>query len=209
MNLPNSLTLLRIFFVPLLIVVLLTRSPNIELWGFHMRFEFWGVLILLVAAATDWADGYFARRRLQVTTLGILLDPIADKLLISAALISLVDMHLVQAWMVVIIIGREFAVMGLRQIASAQGFTIQASELGKIKMVAQVAAITLLMLGRVYSVFQGAGQIALYVVVLFALLSAVDYFRTFWTKVDSRFKAQERRRVTFVKKRPRRDVPTQ
>ena len=85
MNLPNSLTLLRIFFVPLLIVVLLTRSPNVELWGFHMRFEFWGVLILLAAAATDWADGYFARRRLQVTTLGILLDPIADKLLISAA----------------------------------------------------------------------------------------------------------------------------
>jgi CDP-diacylglycerol--glycerol-3-phosphate 3-phosphatidyltransferase len=83
MNLPNSLTLLRIFFVPLLIVVLLTRSPNVDMWGFPMHFEFWGVLILLVAAATDWADGYFARRRLQVTTLGILLDPIADKLLIS------------------------------------------------------------------------------------------------------------------------------
>jgi len=99
MNLPNSLTVLRIFFVPLLIVVLLTRSPNVELWGFPMHFEFWGVLILLTAAATDWADGYFARRRLQVTTLGILLDPIADKLLISAAFVSLVDMHLVPAWM--------------------------------------------------------------------------------------------------------------
>src|ERR1700758_1643198 len=129
MNLPNSLTLLRIFFVPLLIAVLLTRSPNLELWGFHIRFEFFGVLILLAAAATDWADGYFARRRLQVTTLGILLDPIADKLLISASFIALVDMHgidgkaLVPAWMVVIIIGREFTVLGLRNIASAEGFT--------------------------------------------------------------------------------------
>src|SRR6266478_1851734 len=127
MNLPNSLTLLRIFFVPLLITVLLTRSPNVELWGFHMRFEFWGVLILLAAAATDWADGYFARRRLQVTTLGILLDPIADKLLISAAFVSLVEMRLVPGWMVVIIIGREFTVLGLCNIASAEGFIIAAS----------------------------------------------------------------------------------
>ncbi len=126
MNLPNSLTLLRIFFVPVLIVVLLTRSPNVELMGFPMHFEFWGVLILLVAAATDWADGYLARRRSQVTTLGILLDPIADKLLISAAFVSLVDMHLVPAWMGVIIIGREFTVLGLRNIASAEGFTVEA-----------------------------------------------------------------------------------
>ena len=91
MNLPNSLTLLRIFFVPVLIVILLTKSPNLVVWGVSMHFEVWGVLILLLAAATDWADGYLARRRLQVTTLGILLDPIADKLLISAAFISLVD----------------------------------------------------------------------------------------------------------------------
>ena len=107
------------------------------------------------------------------------------------------------------LIGREFAVSGLRSIASSQGFTIEASELGKIKMVAQVAAITLLILGNKYARFQGVGLIALYVVVLFALLSAVDYFRTFWTKIDDRFKAQERRRLTLVKKRPRRHVPTQ
>src|SRR2546426_237782 len=94
MNLPNSLTVLRIFFVPLLIAVLLTRAPNLEVWGVQVHFEVWGVLILLTAAATDWADGYFARRRLEVTTLGILLDPIADKLLITAAFISLVDMRL-------------------------------------------------------------------------------------------------------------------
>ena len=92
----------------------------------------------MLAAATDWADGYFARRNSQVTTLGILLDPIADKLLISAAFISLVDMHLVPAWMVVIIIGREFTIMGLRNIASAEGFKIAASALGKTKMVLQV-----------------------------------------------------------------------
>src|SRR2546430_7222367 len=140
MNLPNSLTLLRIFFVPVLIVILLTRSPTVDMFGFSMHFEVWGVLILLLAAATDWADGYFARRRLQVTTLGILLDPIADKLLISAAFIALVDMHLVKAWMVVIIIGREFTVLGLRNIASAEGFTIAASTLGKTKMVLQVCA---------------------------------------------------------------------
>src|SRR5258706_9999727 len=146
MNLPNSLTLLRIFFVPVLIVILLTRSPNFVFWGFSMRFEFWGVLILLLAAATDWADGYLARRRLQVTTLGILLDPIADKLLISAAFISLVDMHLVKAWMVVIIIGREFTVLGLRNIASAEGFTIEASTLGKTKMVLQVCAVAVILI---------------------------------------------------------------
>src|SRR5260370_26007147 len=89
MNLPNSLTLLRIFFVPVLIVILLTRSPNFEFWGFSMHFEVWGVLILLLAAATDWADGYLARRRLQVTTLAILLDPIAATLLLSPAFVSL------------------------------------------------------------------------------------------------------------------------
>ena len=101
MNIPNSLTLLRIFFVPLLVVVLLTREPNVVLWGVHVHFEVWGVLILAIAATTDWLDGYLARRRGEVTTLGILLDPIADKLLISAAFISMVDMSLVPAWMVV------------------------------------------------------------------------------------------------------------
>ena len=95
------------------------------------------MLILLAAAATDWADGFYARRRSEVTTLGILLDPIADKLLMSAAFISLVEMHLVQGWMAVIIIGREIVVLGLRNIASAEGFTIPASALGKTKMVLQ------------------------------------------------------------------------
>src|SRR5260370_33953503 len=90
MNLPNSLTVLRIFFVPVLIVVLLTRSPNVVLWGFPMHFEVWGVLILLAAAATDWADGYFARRNRQGTTRGVVLDPIEAKLLLAAAFVGVV-----------------------------------------------------------------------------------------------------------------------
>src|SRR5277367_3270734 len=127
MNLPNSLTVLRIFFVPLLVVVLLTRQPNWDFWDLQIHFEVFGVMILLAAAATDAMDGYIARKRREVTTLGILLDPIADKLLISAAFISLVEMGLMQAWMVVIIIGREFMVMGLREIASSEGLLIPAS----------------------------------------------------------------------------------
>src|SRR5262245_63725024 len=144
MNLPNSLTILRIFFIPLLVVVLLTREPNVIFWGVPINFAVWGALILLAAAATDWADGFYARRREQVTTLGILLDPIADKLLISAAFVSLVEMKLVPGWMVVIIIGREFTVLGLRNIASAEGVTIAASALGKTKMVLQVCAVAVL-----------------------------------------------------------------
>src|SRR5215468_12025054 len=172
MNFPNSLTLLRIFIVPLLIVVLLTRSPNVELWGFTMHFEFWGVLILLIAAATDWADGYLARRNAQVTTLGILLDPIADKLLICAAFISLVDMHLAPAWMVVIIIGRELMILGLRNIASAEGFTIAASTLGKTKMVLQVCAVALLIAGSRYLWLKPVAEVMLWLVVASALISA-------------------------------------
>jgi len=195
MNLPNSLTLLRIFFVPLLIVVLLTRSPNVELFGFPMRFEFWGVLILLAAASTDWADGYLARRRLEVTTLGILLDPIADKLLISAAFISLVDMHLVPAWMVVIIIGREFTVLGLRNIASAEGFTIAASTLGKTKMVLQVCAVAVLIAGSNRPYLQPLAKVLLWLVVVSALVSAAQYFFRFWGQLDGRIKQRRKLRM--------------
>lgn len=202
MNLPNSLTLLRIFFVPVLIVILLTRSPNVEVWGFPMHFEFWGVLILLSAAFTDWADGYFARRRLQVTTLGILLDPIADKLLISAAFISLVDMHLVKAWMVVIIIGREFTILGLRNIASAEGFTISASALGKTKMVLQVCAVAVLIAGARPSThmefywLKPLSLVLLWMVVASALISALQYFHRFWGQLDDRIK--QRRKLTML-----------
>jgi CDP-diacylglycerol--glycerol-3-phosphate 3-phosphatidyltransferase len=195
MNLPNSLTLLRIFFVPLLIAVLLTKSPNVDFRGFPMHFEFWGVLILLLAAATDWADGYFARRRLQVTTLGILLDPIADKLLISSAFISLVDMHLVPAWMVVIIIGREFTVLGLRNIASAEGFTIAASVLGKTKMVLQVCAVAVLIVAAGHPSLKPLALLLLWLVVISALVSAGQYFLRFWGRLDDRVKQRRKLRM--------------
>jgi CDP-diacylglycerol---glycerol-3-phosphate 3-phosphatidyltransferase len=171
-NLPNALTLFRIFLVPVLVVVLLTK--------FRGR-EYAGLTIFLLAAITDFFDGWIARRRNQITRLGTLLDPIADKLLMSAAFISLVEMdpaH-VPAWMVVIIIGREFAVTGLRSIAAQQGVTIAASPLGKGKMISQVIAISLLILGHELGEFRLIGRLALWVVMLFALVSAVDYFVKF------------------------------
>ena len=171
-NLPNSLTLLRIFLVPFLVVVLLTK--------FSGR-EYIGLAIFLVAAVTDFFDGWLARRQGKITRLGTLLDPIADKLLMSAAFIALVEMdptH-VPAWMVVIIIGREFAVSGLRSIAAQQGVTIAASQLGKWKMIAQVVAISLLILGYELGELRLTGTIALWAVMLFALASGVDYFIKF------------------------------
>ena len=207
MNLPNSLTLLRIFFVPLLIAVLLTRSPNPVLWDVHVHFEVWGVLILLLAAATDWADGYFARRRLEVTTLGILLDPVADKLLICAAFVSLVDMHLVPAWMVVIIIGRELMVLGLRNIASAEGVTIIPSLLGKTKMVLQVIACATLILGVRHPALKPFSVLLLWLVVISALVSAAQYFLRFWSQLDDRIKQRRTLNLLERRKKPQ-DVPT-
>jgi CDP-diacylglycerol--glycerol-3-phosphate 3-phosphatidyltransferase len=173
-NIANALTLLRIFLVPFLVVVLLTK--------FDGR-EYVGLAIFLLAALTDLLDGYFARRFGKVTRLGILLDPIADKLLISSALISLVELGLAPAWMIVIIIGREFAVSGLRSIAAQQGVTIQASSLGKGKTITQVIAIALLILGYELGEFVFVGKIALWIVVIFALGSGVDYFLKFSTAV--------------------------
>lgn len=146
MNLPNGLTLLRIFIVPILVVVLLT--PFSESW-FGVPRHILGVALFLAAALTDFLDGHFARSRNQVTRLGQLLDPIADKLLISAALISLVENQLAPAWAVVIIIGREFAVTGLRSIAAADGVVISASKMGKFKMLVQVLTVALLIVSSV------------------------------------------------------------
>ena len=146
MNLPNSLTVTRIFLVPLLVVVLLTKFEGRVILGVPK--EIVGAAIFGLASLTDWADGYLARRRKQITPLGQVIDPLADKLLISAALISLVQMDLAQSWMVAVIIGREFAVTGLRSIAYARGAAMPASPLGKIKMVAEVVAILALILSR-------------------------------------------------------------
>ena len=143
MNLPNALTLSRIFIVPLLVVVLL--APVSENWLGVPQYVL-GVAIFVAAALTDYFDGKIARSWKQVSKLGKLLDPIADKLLISAALISLVENHLAPAWAVVIIVGREFAVTGLRSIAATEGVIISASRMGKFKMVAQVVTVGLLIL---------------------------------------------------------------
>jgi CDP-diacylglycerol--glycerol-3-phosphate 3-phosphatidyltransferase len=196
MNLPNSLTILRIFFIPLLVVVLLTQQPNLNFFGLPMNFAVWGVLIMLAAAATDWADGYFARRRRQVTTLGILLDPIADKLLMSGAFISLVEMRLVAGWMAVIIIGRELTVQGLRNIASAEGFTIPASALGKTKMVLQILAVCVVILAAKRVQFHWLGTLLLWLVVVSAIGSAVQYFKKFWSQLDDRVK--QRRKLSVL-----------
>jgi CDP-diacylglycerol---glycerol-3-phosphate 3-phosphatidyltransferase len=178
MNLPNSLSVTRIFLVPLLVVVLLTKFEGRLIFG--MPKEIVGAVIFALASLTDWADGYFARRRKQITPFGQVIDPLADKLLTSAALISLVQMELAQSWMVAIIIVREFAVTTLRSLAYTRGVAIPASPLGKIKMVAQVIAILALILGHgPTKEFLVIGQAALWVVVVTALVSAADYFRRF------------------------------
>ncbi len=143
MNVPNALTLLRIFIVPFLVVVLLTNVS--ENWFGTPRYLL-GLALFVLAALTDLFDGMIARKWQQVSKLGKLLDPIADKLLISAALISLVDHQLAPAWAVVVIVGREFAVTGLRSIAATDGVVISASRMGKFKMVAQVFTVGLLIL---------------------------------------------------------------
>ena len=175
-NLPNAITIGRIFLVPLLVVVLLTNPKDMNLFGVSK--EILGALIFAVASLTDWLDGYVARRRKQITGLGQWMDPLADKLLTTAAFVSLVYLDLAPAWMVVVILGREFFVTVLRSIAHARGQALPASALGKVKMVAQVAAILILILGQHHlRGFFVLGQVALWVAVISALVSAADYSR--------------------------------
>lgn len=197
MNLPNTLTLLRIFFVPLLVAVLVQEDSSYQVFGLVLSNETVALLIFLAAAATDLLDGYLARRWNQITTVGMLLDPIADKLLISAALISLVQVHRVPGWMAVLIIGREFAVTGLRSIAASEGYTIRASELGKTKMVTQVLAIALTLLTADHPKLIPAAHVALWGTMVFALISAADYARKFWHRIDESIK--ERRRIELIR----------
>ena len=185
MNLPNSLTVVRMFLVPLLVVVLLTEFEGRRILG--VQKELVAAAIFGLASMTDWLDGYLARRRRQITWLGQMLDPIADKLLTSAAFISLVQLNLVPAWMVAIIIGREFAITALRSLAYSRGITIPASPLGKIKMGSQVTAILLLILGwGPLPWLAPAGHVALWTVMIAALISAVDYYRRFQVLLNAR-----------------------
>ena len=179
MNLPNALTVGRIFLIPLLVVVLLTKFEGRVIFG--VRKELVGAGIFGLASLTDFLDGYLARRRKQITTVGQLMDPLADKLLITAALFSLVALEAVPAWIAVLIIGREFAVTVLRSLAHARGVIIAASPLGKIKMIAQVVAILALILAS----DQGRnplfvlGTVALWLAMITALVSGYDYYRKF------------------------------
>ena len=178
MNLPNTITLARLVLVPLLVVVLLTKFEGKQIAG--VRHELVGAAIFAIASLTDWLDGYLARRRKQITTFGQLMDPLADKLLITAAFVSLVQMDLAPAWMVAVILGRELLVTVLRSVAHARGVVIAASPLGKVKMVAEVTAILALILGSEHlQQFFALGIIALWVSLVTAIVSGVDYYRKF------------------------------
>ncbi len=209
MNLPNALTILRIFFVPLLVAALVQEKVGFQLGDVRVTNDWLSLAIFLVAAGTDLLDGYLARRWKQVTTIGTLLDPIADKLLISAALISLVQIRALPGWMAILIIGREFAVSGLRSIAAAEGYTIKASDLGKTKMFCQVVAIAVLLPSVRHAWLRPIGLALMWGVVFFALVSAVSYFAKFWHKVDESVKNRRRRELLVLERKRQRNLRRQ
>jgi len=173
MNLPNRLSLARIFLVPVFLVVVSLKVP----YGDYIAA---GVFIL--AACTDGLDGYIARKKKLITRLGKLLDPLADKLLVSAALVALVELGRLSGWIAVLIIGREFAVTGLRSVAVGENLVIAASPLGKIKTISQIVAIVAMFL-RDYPfnlVNVPFGNIAMAVAVVFTVWSGIDYFQKAW-----------------------------
>jgi CDP-diacylglycerol---glycerol-3-phosphate 3-phosphatidyltransferase len=179
MNLPNKLTLGRIFLVPFVIVFLVVgeKVPN-----------YTAGVIFLAAVLTDWLDGRIARNTRQVTTLGKLLDPIADKLLISTALIALVQIGRAPAWMVVLIVGRELAITGLRTVAASQSIIIHASDFGKYKMLAEVAAVTFLILDWPpqwdFIATPSLGFLCLWAATMLSVASGINYFLKFWKLID-------------------------
>ncbi len=179
LNLANKLTLVRIFLVPVFVLVASTQIPYGDLFA---------AVIFIAAAATDGLDGYVARTRKEITVLGKFMDPLADKLLISAALIALVDMGRISSWVAIIIISREFAVTGLRTIAAAEGVVVAASHLGKLKTITQIVAITALLLEDFYYIrvwipfdlFHIFANVMLYIAVFFTVYSGIDYLVKCW-----------------------------
>ncbi|RRA47718.1 CDP-diacylglycerol--glycerol-3-phosphate 3-phosphatidyltransferase [Acidipila sp. EB88] len=192
MNLPNSITTSRILCVPLLIWML---SPHFPLRGVPGGQELFVAIFFLLAFVTDGVDGYLARKNGQVTTLGTLLDPLADKLMVTAAFIALVQYnpHIVKPWIATVVIGREFLVSGLRSIASSEGFTISASDLGKLKTVIQIVSVIAAVLDHRWQnwyigwfVFpvDAISVASIYFMAAISVLSAVDYFWAFWSKIN-------------------------
>ena len=213
-NLPNSITLTRICSIPLLIWVLSSARFS----SVNGEKELLASALFIAASITDGIDGYIARRRGQITTMGMLLDPLADKLLIAAAFVTLVQFNprLVPAWIAVIIIGREFLVSGLRSIAASEGFTIEASDLGKFKMFVQIVSVVAVILDHrwqewpIYGIYifpvDWIAHLAIWFMVLLSLVSAADYFVAFWNKID-RHVVKRRRRAFILSRRKKRDAP--
>jgi CDP-diacylglycerol---glycerol-3-phosphate 3-phosphatidyltransferase len=192
MNLPNSITMSRIVMIPLLLWMLSTHFP----WqGPDGTQEIAASVLFILASMTDGLDGYLARKHGQITTMGMLLDPLADKIMVTAALVALVayNPEIVKVWIAVVIIGREFLISGLRSIASSEGFTITASELGKLKTVVQIVSVVSAILahrwdhwqiGVLFVPVRWYAIAAIYFTVAVSLISAVDYFVGFWKKID-------------------------
>jgi CDP-diacylglycerol--glycerol-3-phosphate 3-phosphatidyltransferase len=212
-NLPNSITLTRIFSIPLLIWILTTS----RLQSVDGEKELLASALFIAASFTDGIDGYLARKRGQITTIGMLLDPLADKLLIAAAFVTLVQFNpsLVPAWMAVVIIGREFLVSGLRSIAASEGFTIEASDLGKFKMLVQIVSVVAVILDHRWKEWivgpyifpvHWIAFIAIWFMVFLSSVSAIDYFAAFWSRIDRRV-GKRRRRAFVLSRRRKRDVP--
>ena len=212
MNLPNYITLSRIFSVPVLIWILSSSRFS----SLHGEKQLLASAIFIAASITDGIDGYLARRRGQITTMGMLLDPLADKLLIAAAFVTLVQFNpqIVPAWMAVIVIGREFMVSGLRSIAASEGFTIEASDLGKFKMVVQIVSVVAAILAMRWEYWDlrlfilpihVIARTAIGFMVALSLVSAVDYFVAFWSKIDRQV-VKRRRRSFVLSRRRKRDV---
>jgi len=211
-NLPNYITLTRICSIPLLMWVLMSSRFSTV----NGEKELLASALFIAASITDGIDGYIARRRGQITTMGILLDPLADKLLIAAAFVTLVQFNprLVPAWIAVVIIGREFLVSGLRSIAASEGFTIEASDLGKFKMFVQIVSVVAVIMDHRWQrspigpyVFpvHWIAYFAIWFMVALSLLSAGDYFFAFWRKID-RHVVKRRRRAFILSRRKKRDV---
>ena len=207
MNLPNSITMSRIIMIPLFLWILSPHFP----WQDNGVQELTAAVLFILASATDGVDGYLARRRGQITTMGMLLDPLADKIMVTAALIELVayNPQVVKVWIAVVIIGREFLISGLRSIAASEGFTISASELGKLKTVIQIVAVVSTLLAHRWDHWQIGFLVipikwyaiaAVYFTVLVSSISAIDYFIGFWKKIDH---ASKDRRKSAVLSRGR------
>lgn len=213
MNLPNYITLSRIFSVPIFLWLL---ASNVFA-GNSGEKEIAASVLFILASITDGLDGYLARRRGQVTTMGMLLDPLADKLMIAAAFIALVQFNprVVPAWIAVIIIGREFLVSGLRSIAATEGFTIQASDLGKLKMVVQIVSVVAVILDHRWQAWHLGNfifpldliaHLAIWFMVGVSIVSAVDYFVAFWSKIDRQVSKTRRRRAFVLTRRKSSEV---